>query len=354
MISGSLRFEGFDSRSWTHLISLFAPNVPRRMTTEGAGDAPELGAPDPAAARDGTLVVVLDDRERVLKAMHTERGRVVGLEYGGPDQLEALAHAWGARRCVIVREGVIEEIGERIARRLGRDDDYIAQLLVVARTVREMSEAGLLLTWPRPLGDVPIPTIGMVRRALDTVLPDEHALVLVVWQGSAPWTGVVLRRRGGAVDLIAGPDLIARWTGPLGGDWRRDYRVISDAVTRAVAPVHLGVFTELPTLRALLRSAEPGAWTRAVAVRDVIVHPTPPYVAVALGADAVRAIARQSAAWLGGIDALGQLAPLAGYVRGRVAEVASVTATLGFDPLAVLATWLRRAEDSEGAAEPPA
>ena len=354
MISGSLRFEGFDSRSWMNLISLFAPNLPRRLSSEGAGDMPELEGPDPGAARSGALVVVLDDRERVLKAFHTERGRIAGLAYPGPTALEELAKEWRAAQCVVLREGVLEEIGERVARRIDRGDDYLAQLLVLARSVREMSEAGLLLTWPRPLADVPIPTIGMVRRAMDTVLPDGHALVVVVWKGSAPWTGLVLRRQGGAIDLVAGPDLIARWTGPLGGDWRRDYRVISDAVTRAVAPVHLGVFAELPTVHALLRSAEPGAWARAVAVRDVIVHPTPPYVAVALGADAVRAIAKQSATWLGGIDAFGQLAPLAGYVRGRVAEVASVTSTLGFDPLAVLAAWLRRAEQSEDGVERPA
>src|SRR5690606_23586223 len=145
--------------------------------------------------------------------------------------------------------------------------------------------------------------------------------------------------------LIAGPDLVARWTGPLGGDWRRDYRIISDAIAEAVAPVHLGVFTELDTMRQLLRSADAGAWARATLVRDVIVHPTPPYVAVALSAAAVRALARESARWLGGIDALAPLAPLATYVRGRVSEVASVTATLGFDPLKVLATWLRRSEE---------
>ncbi|HJL16665.1 MAG TPA: hypothetical protein RMH99_13465 [Sandaracinaceae bacterium LLY-WYZ-13_1] len=349
MISRSLRFEGFDSRSWTNLLSLFAPNVTGRLETEGMGDAPELDHPSPGEGRRGALVVVLDDRERVLKAFHTLRGRVVGLTYPGPDRLEELAHEWGALRCVVLREGVMEEIGERVAKRVERSDDYLAQWLVVARTVREMGEAGLLLTWPRPLGDVPIPTIGMVRRALDTVLPDGRAMVMVVWNGGSPWTGVVLRRSGGAIDLVAGPDLIARWTGPLGGDWRRDYRVISDAVARAVAPVHLGIFTDLTHVRDLLRSADPGAWARAVAVRDVIVHPTPPYVAVALGADAVRAFAQQSARWLGGLDALGQLAPLASYVRGRVAEVASVTATLGFDPLAVLAQWLRRAEEADAA-----
>ncbi len=344
MISESLRFEGFDSRSWTNLIGLFAPNVVHRLETEAAdSDAPE--ADDSAKGkRTGSLVVVLDDRERVLMAMHTAHGRIMNLEYEGPDALESMAKRWSATRAVVMREGVMEEIAERAAHRVERGDDYFAQLLVVARSIREMSEAGLLLTWPRTFEAAPIPTISMVNRALDTVLPDDHAVVLVVWNGSSVWTALVLRRRAGFIDLVAGPDLLTRWTGPLGGDWRRDYRVVCEAVDRTVAPVHLGIFTNVSTVRNLLRSYDPGAWARAVAVRDVIVSPTPPYVAVALGADIVRATAKESARWLGGIDALGQLAPLAHYVRSRIAEVASVTATLGFDPLKLLAQWLRRAE----------
>lgn len=341
MIDPALRFEGFDARSWTNLISLFTPDA--------AGPAPSGDGAPPR----GALVIVIDDRDRVLLALHTARGRIEGLTWQGPSELPALAERYGVRRCVALREGVIEEIGERVARRVDRDEDYLAQWLRVMRTVRELSEAGLLHTWPRPLANVPIPSAAMVRRALDTVLPEDRALALVVWNGTTPWTGVALRRRKAGIDLVAGPDLIARWAGPLGGDWRRDYRVVSDAIGEAVAPVHVGLFTELDTLRALLRSADPGAWARAVAVRDVIIHPAPPYVAVALGADAVRAVARESARWLGGIDALSALAPLATYVRGRVSEVASVTATLGFDPLKALSLWLRRAEDAPRPDEPP-
>lgn len=340
MIDPMLRFEGFDARSWTNLIALFAPEVAALSTEEAEPPSGERGE----RAR-GALVIVVDDRDRVLRAFHTRRGSVHAITWTGPSDLPALAKRHGARRCIVLREGVAEEIADRVARRVHRDDDYLAQWLLVMRAVRELGEAGLLHTWPRPLASVPIPSMAMVRRALDTVLPEDRAAVLVVWNGSTPHTGLVLRRKRDGIDYVAGPDLIARWAGPLGGDWRRDYRVISEAVARAVAPVHVGIFTELATLGPLLRSSDPGAWARAVAVRDVIVHPSPPYVAVALGADAVRAVARESARWLGGIDALSALAPLATYVRGRIADVASVTATLGFDPLKVLAMWLRRGEN---------
>jgi hypothetical protein len=345
VISANIRFEGFDARSWTNLISLFAPNVISRLETDVAGDAAEVD--EAAETKSGALIIVLDDRDRVLTAFHTVRGRVVGLEWKGPSELPALCERWGAARAFALREGVMEEIAERVGRRANRGDDYLAQWLLVSRTIREMSEAGLMHSWPRPLANVPIPTIGMVRRALDSILPDDHAMVAVIFKGPTPWTAMALRRRAGEIDMVAGPDLIARWTGPLGGDWRRDYRVITDAVARAVAPVHMGLFMELDTMRELLRSPDAGTWATRVAVRDMIIHPTPPYVAVALGADAVRGVAQKSATFLGGIDALAPLAPLATYLRGRVAEVASVTATLGFDPLKLLATWLRRAEQNE-------
>jgi hypothetical protein len=375
MISPHLRFEGYDARSWTNLLSLFAPGLRERI--DGAppdSDAPELGGGDAAAgdptssdaraalgarapgtlptatplepggsgarAAAGTLVIVRADDGRVLKAIHTLRGRVRDLEYQGPQDLERVAGLYGARRAVEIREGAPEELAEHLAQRLVRGDDYVTQWLVLARIVRELTEAGKVHSWPRPLADVPVPTAGMVRRALDVVLPDDHVAVVVLWEGGHVWTAAVLRRRGGDVDLCAGPDLLLRWTGPLGGDWRRDLRFITDAVARTVGPVHFGLFAEAADVRALLRDPDPGAWAKAVALRDVVVYPTPPYVAVALGADAARAVARTTSRWLGGFDALRPLAPLAQYVRGRVTEVTSVTATLGFDPLRALARAL--------------
>jgi hypothetical protein len=347
MISADLRFEGFDARSWTNLVGLFAPQVISRLQLEmpdhGALEVREDGAP----VRRGTLVVILGrSDERVLKAFHSTRGRVEGLEWLGPDRLETLGVRHGAQRVLVLREGVLEEIGERAARRLERGQDYLTQLLVLLRIVREVGDAGLLRLHPRSSRQAPIPTTAMVRRAIDLVLPDERAMVWGVFEGGRLWTAAVVRRRRGAIDLVAGPERLAQWTGPLGGDWRRDYRVITDAVDRTVAPVHLGLFAEAKTVRRLLADYDPGAWALSVTIRDVIVHPMPPYVAVALGADAVRAVARSSAEALGGADTLATLGPVATYLRNRIREVTSVTATLGFDPLQLLSGYLRRSEEA--------
>jgi len=385
MISADVRLEGFDARSWANLVSLFLPRVkdeleaaPERSdaplatdadtSLRGDGETRAAPFPDSPGPRQGTLFIVRTPDGRVLHALHSKRGRVPvdalegseRVDSGGPDAAEPdrafpalrpedLADRHRARRVVLLQRGALEELSERLALRLQRGDDYLTQWLTLARTFREVQEAGMVQVWPRPLANVPIPPTGAVRAALDLMLPDDHAAVAVLWDRGRPWTAVVLRRRHGAIDFVAGPDLLARWTGPLGGDWRRDTRVIVDAVSRAVAPTHLGLFAEVQTIEGLLRHPDPGAWARAVTTRDVLVHPTPPYVAVALGADGVRGLADRSARWLGGIDALAPFAPLTSYVRSRVSEARSLTDTLGFNPLKALAIALDSSDDDDDA-----
>jgi hypothetical protein len=352
VISPDLRFSGFDARSWTNLVSLFAPSVVDRLTADPqSSDDPELSSGD-RDERQGTLTIVVGDDDRVLKAFHGTHGRVTDLERAAREELPELGDRYGARRVVWLREGALDELAERFAEQHDRTEDYVGQWLGLARILRDLNEAGMVESYPRPLGRMPIPTAATLRRALDLVLPDERTLLVVLWDRGKIWTAFALRRRGGAIDRVAGPDFITRWTGPLGGDWRRDHRVIADAVSRSVAPVHAGIFCEARTMRAILTRGDGGSWARAVAVRDVIVHPTPAYVAVALGADAVRGAASRAARLVWGIDALASVAPFARLVRGRIGEIASITQTLGFNPLSALARVLRREhDDGESSAE---
>lgn len=341
MIGGDVKMEGFDARSWTRLVGLFAPPVVMHRP--------------PSDKPSGTLVLTVSSSGRIRRALHSLRGplpALSGTPYGDPGALLHLARQHRAYRVLVVREGALEEIADRIALRMHRDDDYLAQWLVVVRAVREALDAGSLQLHPRPLAGLPIPTAPMIHRALDAILPDDTALVLATFEGDALATAVALRRHGGEIDRVLGPDMLTRWTGPLGGDWRRDHRVLTDRVAEHVAPVHLGLYAQHEDLRALLRNAKPGAWARAAATRELIVQPSPPYVAVALGADAMRAAAKRSSAYLAGIDALAPLAPFARLIRGRISEIASVTSTLGFDPLKILAAWLDRVDpEPEGYAD---
>lgn len=333
MISEDVRLEGFDARRWTRLVELFLPP----SVVEGQKDERALG----------TLVVVVSSSGRVRRAIHTRRGpmpALAGRTYGDPGLLATLAREHHAHRVVVIREGALEQVADEVALRLHRGDDYVSQWLVLIRAVREALDAGAMHVHPRPYAAIPVPTTPMISRALDGVIPDGTAIVLATFDGDQLATLVALRRERGEIDRVVGPDVVLGWTGALGGDWRRDHRILTDRVAEHLAPVHLGLYAQHDDLHALLRNRAPGAWAEAVATRHVVLQPSPPYVAVALGADAMRAAAQRSREVLAGIDALAPFAPFARLVRSRIGEIASVTSTLGFDPLKALAVWLDRVD----------
>jgi hypothetical protein len=338
MISEDFRFGGFGTSDWLNLLSLFGVARRGNARVRNAGANP---------SRHDTLVIIADAEGAPCAAFITSRGPVELAADAEVDDLDALCALYGTESAVLLQEGTIEELTERAAERVPFDGDYATQWLVLLQAARELEDEGKLRFYPAGMR-LPLPTPGMLRRALDLLLPDDHALVFALWDGPAIWTAFALHRRAGEIDCMIGPELIREWAGPLGGDYRRDQRAIRRAVGRALGPVHVGIFAEREHVEALLRDASPGAWARAVTTREVIISPAPPYVHMAVGADAARAIGRQAREWLGGLDLFGYVAPAAEFAREHVARVGSVTSILGFNPLQALAARLRRDRSVRG------
>lgn len=326
MLSSELRITGFDPTSWARLLSLLG------ASTEQA-----------TAANRGTLVVVVDEHGMACAAFVTQRGHVPISSYNGRADLPQLCEQYEAQRAIVVKLGAIEELTERAVPRVLASDDYAAQWLGLLSAARELEREGALYFWPER-ARLPLPSPPVLARTIDTVLPDERALLAVLWEDSVPWTALLLRRRAGEIDLVAGPEFVLDVVGPLGGDYRRDHRAVSRAVSDAVAPVHIGIFAQRDRFERLLRNPEPGSWAKAVALREIIIDPSPAYVHVALTADAMRATARKTSQYLGGLDFLTFAQPYARYAREQIMHVASVTGLLGWNPLQVLAARLRSGE----------
>jgi hypothetical protein len=116
-------------------------------------------------------------------------------------------------------------------------------------------------------------------------------------------------------------------------------------VEEQYAPLAMGCFAEVDRFRELQVDARPGAWGRAVVVRDLILSPMPVGVRLALGADGARFAFESFRALAGRSDALRRLEPVMARARNRIGSVAGhrdVGHMLGFDPLAALRALLRR------------
>jgi hypothetical protein len=331
VISEDFRFEGFDTRDYLNLLSLFRGQE---------APPPAQGATFDAAQARGMLVLVLDSDGAPCAALITGHGPVAPSDCSG-DDLAGVCERLGVARAVVLHEGAIEELTERAAQRLSFTADYAAQWLTLLAVSRELEGEGKLRFWP-PRTQLPLPTSNMLLRALDLLLPEDHVLLIALWEGDALWTACAVHRRGHEIDRVAGPELVLDWTGPLGGDYRRDQRAIRRAVERALGTVHLGLFAQREAIEGLLRDPRPGAWARAVALREIIISPAPPYVHLAVGADAARAAGQRAREWLGGIDVGALFAPAALFAREHVARIGSITNILGFNPLQALAARLRR------------
>ncbi|MBV9947067.1 MAG: hypothetical protein JOZ69_09485, partial [Myxococcales bacterium] len=316
MLTADVRFEGWTTEDWLRFLRLWQP----RASPEG----------DAARPRGG--VIVVHEEGHWLKLLHTRRGRLdpraegaaspgLALRAGQPSSLIDLARRHGASWALGLRLGALDEVMERFGARARRGDDLTAQSLLLVGIVREMIAEGAIAAWPQRLRGLPVPTPQVVRRTFDALCPDGRAIALGLFDAGGLWTSFVARRNGPAFDLLAGPEELRPEIGLLSGDWRRDYRHLARAVEERYAPLGFGCFTDLGTFRSLQTDGRAGAWSRAVAVRDVVIAPMPAAVGVALGYDGLRYALHGLFVLTGRVAPLAAVGPMVGAARARIARL---------------------------------
>jgi hypothetical protein len=193
----------------------------------------------------------------------------------------------------------------------------------------------------------PVPSYQTVHRALDALCPEDKSLVVGVFHEGELHTALAARRRKTGFDRVVGPRVLRPMMGLLSGQWSRDYRHVLTAAEQELGPVYQGFFAEFTTLRKLLKNSEPGGFARAVALRDLIIAPAGPMVAVPLAVDTARATLKAArrlvsrARASGRFDSTRPLARLSERVRARESGW-DVAAILGFDPLQLLKNLVGR------------
>lgn len=318
MLSDEFRTEGFDAASWHNLVSLVD------------GSRPITAEPTPR----GVLVLLLDGGGTPRRALRGGGGVAPDPADIGPlDDLGAVAARHDAARVVAIDEDTADALVDDMRARISLDAGYATQGLQLLGIVREWERAGRLRTWPR-LGRMSPWTEATLGRALDLALPIGTSALACVWEGDRIWTAAALRHAEHGIDRLVGPERILDWAGPLSGDPQRDHRLLTRSVGAALAPVHVGLFASRALLTDLVRRAEPGAWARAVATRDVVIQPMPSFAVALVTADTLRG----AAAWAGRrADELDLPSRLGPVTRGWHARMKGLTDAARFEPL--IAIW---------------
>ncbi|MBI2896877.1 MAG: hypothetical protein HYY06_25185 [Deltaproteobacteria bacterium] len=327
MIDPAIRILELDPREWSNLV--------RFVTTPAPVERP--GRPAPTGG-----LVLLHEGESVIKAVHTERGRLTGIAYAGPRSLKELAHAQGARWVVALEVGALDEAMHRGQERVRIDQDLVTQNLEFVHVVRELFDEGRIAIYPRPLAGLPLPRGPTVQRALDLAFPDDRTAVVYLFEDGRIWTSLIVRKSRGQIDLVAGHRALAMSDEPR--DYLRDYPRILGAVRARFAAPAIGFFAERRTVERLFSDDRPGVWARAYAAKQIVVDPLAPWAGLALGAGAVREAFDRSRKLLSRIDPLGLAQPLARRAREKLAATIDLAEILGFDPFD-LVSRLRKLRD---------
>ena len=316
----------FSADDWLRLPDLFRSQLPAAPPARGGG------------------ILAVRDGQRLIKVTSTVRGRLPPPE-AGLVSAATLGQAHEGSFAIVLSTTALEQFGDRFARRLTRGQSFHVQIEAFVGALRELEQEGEMELWPTRFADWPIPTERAFGSALDLVCPEGKSLVLGAFDQGELYTALCLRRRGAAFDVVMGPDRVRRDMGLLSGDFSRDYRYLGAAVEARLGPLAVGCYAELSTFQRLASDTLPGAWATAVAVRDVVLTPVTPGLAVPLGVDAGRAALALAKGLLGGLGIFGGMrapASLGPRLERAYALVESdVRRYLGFDPWGVLTRWFR-------------
>jgi len=328
VLTPDVRFEGWTTETWTRFLHLWKPRA----------------APEREATRPRGGVFVVHEGGRLLKILHTKNGRLdPNVPWPSPlaDVVPNHGGSWG----LSVQRGSLDDVMEEFGARARQSDDFITQSLSLVGIVREKMLAGEIELWPQRLQGIPVPTDAMVRRTMDTICDDGKSILLGLFKDGELWTAMCARRRGYGFDVIAGPEELRLSMGLLSGDWRRDYRHLVRVAEDTYGPLSLGCFAEVDVFKELQVDLRPGAWGRAVALRDIVLSPIPTAVGLALGFDGARFAVDNMRIITERVDRFGLLPPMMKSLRKRVGTVLGdqdLSRVLGFNPMEVLRVLLRR------------
>ena len=266
------------------------------------------------------LVLIIEEG-RCVKAMRPFSKSLDAslFPWAGPWSLGQHRRSSGAPFAIAVEGEALERIAAAMDRRVVTGDDYVAQLLEVARAGRAELGKGIHVE-PDVLGLVPVPSYAALQKTWDTLVPDERSIGLFVFDEGAVWCSAIVAKQGGeAVRVtthaalgIARPEM----------RWGR-HKEILQAMESRVARPHAALFASLDAWREIV-GPEPGALARQVALQRAIIDPAPPWLLALIGAGAMAGVA-QSASKL-----FGRFVPQS--VKDT-ARALSPFAALGFDPI---------------------
>lgn len=259
MLAKDVQITGIDPVQYEHLVGAFEPFMP---------DGGER------------LLIVFFQENRVLHAVHSERGPVETVDFKGPGSLERLATEHNVDRVVCIESGAVRRIFTKAQASLKYSQSLWEQILS-CRTAFKMELNSGIYVFPDPFRSIPeIP--DFVLRLFRMFVPEEMVLVAGVMDSGRVWTSLVVGLDKGEVSLVTTTDSL-EGMGEEFQDLRTAAGIIAGGTAARWGTPTAGVFMERAAFEQLLASSKP-LYTFADLVRKqwIYMNPFPVRLKIAL------------------------------------------------------------------------
>ena len=151
MLTRDVRLEGFTTSDWVRLGDVLRPQSRRPREHESALVPAPVSEPVP---RGGIIAVTTGPRLR--KLLSTQQGRLDPAVQSWPVPLSDLAKRHAARWSIELGTGALDELMDRFAVRLRKEQVFSAQVLEFVAALRELEAEGAVRLWPPRLDQWPM------------------------------------------------------------------------------------------------------------------------------------------------------------------------------------------------------
>lgn len=221
-----------DARHWINLLKLFQKD-----------DRPAY-----------SILLCLLDGDRCIKAIHSEKGPLWGFAFPGKDELAKAAELAGAEYVLCLPRGALQEIFYRGQINVRPTDDYVQQILTIVTGVHEALKERAIWYPEKPYSFEP-PSFEKIRKLFDSAWPDGTTVGFFVFEGTTPYTSLILGKESGQISLITSLDALGMADQSL--DFRMAANTFGEMIAQRFSPLHTALFIELSALNELRAGAYP-------------------------------------------------------------------------------------------------
>ncbi len=207
MISKDITIVDIDPIQYEHLLSAFATRPHRDV---------------------GPRLIIFYRDNRVIHAVHSEKGPVTLARFAGPSHLAAIARENAVASVVCLEEGFLKRFTTSVQSQIRFDQTGWEQFAVLRSAFEKELGAGLHIH-PNPFATFPaVP--DFIVKTLKKLLPRRTMIVIAAFDGKSVWTSAIAEFNNFEMTLLTTTDGL----GPITIDENMSTAAKANAVTSAV------------------------------------------------------------------------------------------------------------------------